>query len=154
MRTLLGVLLLVVPQSDDVDGLDAKEKWSAGYAEKTWGLTVKSVKRDQRRPDQRRVVFEFGKDLKPEELAALRASIISAPKGPGAKLEFQFFDADGVVAYRSNKYEIEGELTGTKGDAFRAVVLTLNSARPAVKIMKVELRMPVQYQTPPTAPVK
>jgi hypothetical protein len=36
--------------------------------------------------------------------------------GP-TKLEFPFFDEDGVVTIRSSGFKIEGEPTGMKGDA-------------------------------------
>jgi hypothetical protein len=152
MRPVLGVMLLALSQTVIAD-VDVKEKWSAGYGEKTRGLKVKSVKHDKPRGevkgyDEYRVVIEFGRDLKPEEITVLRDCILPTMRFGGAKLEFQFFDDDGVVMSRCSNYKIEGELTGAKGDAFRAVVPAPPKGSGAT-ITKVEMRLPSRYLNPP-----
>jgi tetratricopeptide (TPR) repeat protein len=159
MRRLLGVLALALAQAGPNYNLDQKERWSAGYADKTWGLKIKSVKCEHFAPDRKgteeyRVVLEFGKDLKPDELKALRESIDpTTSPAAGGKLEFQGFDDDGVVALRCTVYTLQGELTGTKGDAFR-VVIPVRSRAEWAKLTRVEIRQPVQARTAPTAALK
>jgi serine/threonine protein kinase len=103
------------------------EKWKGDYTEKTWGVKIKTVKSSG--TAGLNVVLEFTRDLKPDELQALKealtqttlagsgryASVVPAP----GRLEFCFFDEDGVMMTKVRNYVVVGSLTGVKGDAFR-----------------------------------
>jgi hypothetical protein len=161
MRTMLGVLALAVTfqATDTEQGPIPKEKWSAGHADKLWGVKVRTVKyRLNQQPAEYRVVLEFTRDLKPEELSGiLRAFGVKEPDAGASagdkvtprRIEFHFFDDDGVVVERYGTYKVEGEITGKTGDAFRAIISLpdrssyLNRPGNSEKIKKVELRIPV-----------
>jgi hypothetical protein len=165
MRALLGILLLVSPQAADTENCPIpKSKWNAGDGEKAWGLKVKTVKCNPSvSPTAYRVVFEFSKDLKGEELRQIRLAF-PAPSSPNTgappaksppsdekdrpvRIEIHFFDEDGVVIERCQSYSVEGEITGKMGDAFRVLLTFADRSASrngqAPKISKVELRMPI-----------
>jgi hypothetical protein len=165
MRAILGFMLLVAFQAADTENCPIpKNKWNAGDGEKAWGLKVKTVKCNVTgNPTTYRVVFEFSKDLKGEELRQVRLAF-PAPSTPNTgtaqaksppadekdrptRIEVHFFDEDGVVIERCQNYTVEGEITGKMGDAFRVLLAfsdrSASRKGQASKISKVELRMPV-----------
>jgi hypothetical protein len=140
-------LALAADVKEGEDGPIAKDKWKSDYTEKTWGLKVKTVKytTNQSPPDVN-IVFEFTKDLKAEELKALKEALSQKEGG----LEFCFFDEDGVIFAKApaGYYAVQGDLSGMKGDAIRcrmsgskdSPVSFIFVAEQAKKVSKVEFR--------------
>jgi hypothetical protein len=114
-----------------------KEKWDLSYAEKAWGVTLKSVSyEDNRKPPLYKLVLEFTKDINGEERQAIYGALNSAPRMVRT-VDFYFLDADNVVMTHHSQFAVEGEVTGKKGDAFRLLVVP---AADQFKAVKVELR--------------
>ncbi len=151
MRALLGVLMLsVAAQAADPEPCPIpKDRCNAGDGEKLWGLKVCGANyKNSKRPAYFGLAVEFGKDLDADELKALGDALQRRNVNGGAKLEVHFFDEDGVVAYKSHNYGVQGDVTGRAGDAFRIAVPLVEALEPlatpeqAAKVKKVELRMP------------
>ncbi len=97
-------------------------KFEMGYLEKTWGIKYKShtVVEDGLKI---KMVVEFTKDA--EDLPALCDCLSPILPGVTKKkipLWFYFFDSDNVVLAKGFVAQIQGEITGKKGDAFRVLV--------------------------------
>lgn len=151
MQSCLVALALALPAQikETEEGPIAKEKWKSDYTEKTWGLKFKTVKypSDQ---SEIRVVFEFTKNLQPDEVKALKAAF---ERKEGA-LEFCFFDEDGVIFTKATfqNYLVQGDISGMKGDAIRCTLPRIGKSSPldflsspesVKKVSKVELRPPL-----------
>jgi hypothetical protein len=151
MRALLGVLMfaLATHAADPEPCPIPKDKCNAGDGERLWGLKVCGVSYSKsKRPASFGLALEFGRDLNPEEVKALNDALQRRNVNGGAKLEVHFFDEDGVVAYKSHNYGVQGDVTGRTGDAFRLVVPLTEALEPladpehAAKVKKVEPRVP------------
>ncbi|OAI52604.1 hypothetical protein AYO44_16520 [Planctomycetaceae bacterium SCGC AG-212-F19] len=106
-----------------------QDKWNLDYADKTWGIKLKTLKYVERiipPPGNRdtspvshhyKLLLEFTKDIASnEELMAIKQTL-EMSRSPG--VEFVVFDADNVVVAKFTRgITILSELTGVKGDAF------------------------------------
>lgn len=100
------------------------------YLEKTYGLTTRNFELVTN-GNGRKMAFlvEHGRDLTDAELAEVKTMFGRFdPRKPNdtkpRKVRLMWIDADGVIAsstYLGNVL-VGGEITGTKGDSFRAVV--------------------------------
>src|SRR5205823_4343291 len=90
------------------------DKWNLEYADKTWGLKMKSVSYSTERKSYTFVV-EFSKDLNPDELRVVRAAFPARDSGESKILVFYFFDKDNVVLTKQARFDTTTELTGVKG---------------------------------------
>jgi hypothetical protein len=148
MRTLVALLMVstAVLAADPEPCPISKEKWSAGDAEKAWGLKVKAVSYQKDPLPEFRMTLEFSKDLQPDELTQLRQGFAKQQTAAPRRIEIHFFDVENVVAYKSNNYNVQGDMTGRKGDAFRLIIPVvsalspLNAPQNAARVQKVELR--------------
>lgn len=162
MQSILAVSLVLILQSSPEAPTIPQTKWKSDYTEKTWGLKLKSVKQARNQlPTVVSLVFEFTKDLTPEETIAVQKAFGKNAK-MGESLECCFFDEDGVLFHKigggADGFSQIGEIQGVKGDAFR---VTINGGFPsksgspppplhflgdetkAGKISRVEFRLPV-----------
>ncbi len=133
LTTVTFSLALQIAQADTPP--IPKERWSGGDAEKTWGIKVKNVHYTPPAAGTRGatgkydVILEFTKDLMAEELKAVQDGFATPKriKDDNGKLQFHFFDQDGVVIAKctsyTSGYQVQGDLTGRKGDAFRIVIM-------------------------------
>ncbi|HZZ80835.1 MAG TPA: hypothetical protein VFE62_20195 [Gemmataceae bacterium] len=103
------------------------------YLDKTWGIKLKSIDPGKANSGTCTLLLEFSKDV--DDLKQMRAAFseIGAPH-----VLYYLFDQDNVVVGKSGLKDIEGELTGKKGDAFRVKIM--NHAGPSKKVFKVEAR--------------
>jgi hypothetical protein len=155
MRAMVGVLVIALAAQTVDPPPIPKEKWNAGDGETLWGLKASGVRyKPSQHPPTIGIAFEFGKDLNPDQVQELAMALRAQGKGGEAQLGVHFFDEDGVVMHKANRFHVEGDLTGRKGDAFRLVIPLDGSlgefANPqeASKIKKVELRMPADLFNP------
>jgi hypothetical protein len=147
MKTCLAVLplILALQVQETEDGPIPKAKWKSDYTEKAWGLKVKTVKyTTNQSPSQVKVVLEFTKDLKPDELKAVKEAF----ERKEGSLEFCFFDEDGVIFVKASymNFSVQGDISGMKGDSIRCTIsavgmfVFLNNSDFGKKVTKVELR--------------
>ncbi len=142
--TLFALAVVLCFGSSVVGGGDKKkpplplEKWNFDLAEKTWGLKVKSMDYNEGNLAPYNVLFEFTKDLQPEQLKKLREAFPSDEKIRSKTVAFFFFDKDNVVTEKQSFFFATSELTGAKGDRFRLLVRGSNNPH---KVVKVELRV-------------
>jgi hypothetical protein len=130
----------------------AKPNWDFPYLEKTFGVKLKAVKAPEISEVGRgftqiryKVLVEFGKDLDKEEIESLSAAIFQQ-KLPAAA-DLVFLDADNVVLSRDRTFLMsQGDLTGTKGDAFW-FILTITCGIPE-DAKKAEFRRKPEGKTP------
>jgi hypothetical protein len=114
-----------------------KDKWNLEFAEKTWDITLKSMtyKEDATKTERKQYhfLFEFSKTLNEAELTQIRMALTQGQ----AKWEIVFFDADNVIVDKViMQLGVEGEISGTKGDAFRLMI----AAPKRTDVVKAEMR--------------
>jgi hypothetical protein len=125
----------VKPPASETKAPIPKEKWDLSYAEKAWGVTLKSVTyEDNRKPPLYKLVLEFTKDINSDERQAIYGALNSVPRMVRT-VDFYFLDADNVVMTHHSQFTVEGEVTGKKGDAFRLYVLPAADQFKAVKVV-------------------
>jgi hypothetical protein len=112
--------------------------------EKAYGIKVKSVKTTELQKEGKTnitVTLEFTKDV--PDVTELKKVLVTYPGGQLPKgtmidsvpLVFHIFDKDNVSLGKHLIWAIEGDLSGVKGDAFRAVlVLPAGSYKQAAKL--------------------
>ncbi len=131
-------------------------KCSIDRLDKAWGLTLKGLtvrevstdfvgglKQGSARPFcEVRVTLEFGKDANSKAVAQAfdRFNNLIPIKERPAYVQFYLLDEDSVVIGKYYLERTEGEITGTEGDAFRAVLMI----DPATykKTKKIDVRVP------------
>jgi hypothetical protein len=118
-------------------------KFDMTYLEKTWGIKYKSHSVEDYEIAREtvkalKILLEFTKDVdNPKEIR--RAFLYPMPlKGDTPiYLWFFFFDEDNVSLGKLCPTQVQGELSGKKGDAFRVI---LTRYPPFQKVRKVEAR--------------
>jgi hypothetical protein len=142
MKTISALAIVIVviylPSQGEQKGPGKTENkvdgilWNFDHLEKSYGIKMKSVKKED--ANFFRVLFEFTKDV--DNLPEMRHAI-KPSKQPEA-INYWFFDEDNVAIGKLNGAPlVEGELTGKKGDAFRMFIDVQVQGK---KIQKVEAR--------------
>ena len=109
------------------------EKWDFEYLTKTWGLKPKSVSHIGLKSEYT-FVFEFTKDLKPEEVKKLKEDLGHGKVGGSPTLALYAFDKDNVAVEKRSDFFVTGEVTGVKGDAIRMRAV-VSSAMGTVRVV-------------------
>jgi hypothetical protein len=113
--------------------------------DKAYGIKMKSVATKDFAPQgfdtEIKITFEFTKDV--ADMKALKETFV-ANDNPPAKLDtyplvFHLFDEDNVSLKKLVVRQIQGDLTGVKGDAFR-IILQCDTAT-FKKTKKIEARL-------------
>lgn len=112
------------------------ENWDCSYAEKKWGVKLKSA--EPYWTTAHKLLFEFTKDV--EDKQGLREAFPVPARNRTPSAVWYFFDKDNVVISKAYHDSIEGELTGIKGDAFRVVVIPSQDRKKLPHIRKAALR--------------
>ncbi len=113
-------------EGDKKEG-DKKEqeiKYECGYLDKTWGIKFKSATVMKTGGYHLiKVLVEFTKDV--DDVAALQKAFMPwaspSKQYPNPGLWIYLFDKDNVTLTKSSIKQLEGEVTGKAGDAFRFV---------------------------------
>ena len=128
-------------------------KFDMSYLEKKWGIKYKShsfqnnvtinkgAKEKEKPFKELKILLEFTKDV--DNLKEMQRAFTSNPsltekRDTPIYLWFVFFDEDNVALVKYYPTELEGELSGKKGDAFRIILGPLPSL--LEKVRKIEAR--------------
>lgn len=142
-------VLLLAAGSHAEDKKDAKPdepiKVVTEHLDKAWGIKFKSVSVKDTAPEgadtQVKLTLEFTKDI--TDTTEMRKAFVAATGIPlkfdGLPLVWHLFDEDNVSLGKFVITDVEGDLTGVKGDAFRVVVSCLTTKFKKAK--KIEARL-------------
>lgn len=131
---VLAAALLFTAQSaaaDDKKGTtkpDDSLKIVIDQLEKEWGIKLKSSSKKEAKAKtetELKLTLDFTKDV--SDLTEMRKAFIALPAPPRQiathPLVFHLFDKDNVSIGKYTIRKIEGDLTGTKGDSFRIILI-------------------------------
>lgn len=121
-------------------------KWDMDYLEKTFGIKFKSAKVDAK-GNEAKILLEFSKDI--DNLAEVRKIFEDKTT---SKLLFYFFDDENVAFAKGGLREVEGEITGKAGEAFR--IFLPAPADTKIKVFATAKKVSARPFEDPKAPVK
>lgn len=128
--TSIALALPAIAQGPDEKNIKVR----VDHLEKSWGIKFKSVAvtngaRSGVPVKEIKITLEFTKDItEAADLADLRKALtppfFSPKKDPEIRLYFFLFDDDNVAVQKLLIEELQGELSGKAGDAFRVLIFT------------------------------